>query len=263
MIEAASTPQPPPATLFTPNQIAGATFLGGPIAGAVLAYKNFRALNQPDKARNVLLAGIGITVVVMVIAALLPTNMPNSVLPIVYTFSARSYAQQAFVVGKPVFTPGKTSTAVGIGFASLAGMLVVIFGTIAVLEVAGPTSVLDRLNDSVTVAPHKTVFFEKGATAEDARILGQSLKAIGLFVSDNDMDIKLSGKSGHRAISFVINGDENDTRTIAAFNDVGRRIEKATFPGESIEIRLCDDMWQVKRTLRFDAQSAGENSANP
>ncbi len=70
--------------LYTPWQVFGATFLGGPIAGAWLLGSNYVSLGQPDNRNKALLWG-GIATVILLILAIfiLPEQTPRSLIPII------------------------------------------------------------------------------------------------------------------------------------------------------------------------------------
>jgi len=80
--------------VYSVRQIAVATFLGTPLAGALLLGANFRALGKPASRKPAIIWGVVATVVVMVLAFILPDRMPNSVLPIAYTMGMRQAALQ-------------------------------------------------------------------------------------------------------------------------------------------------------------------------
>lgn len=84
------------APLYTVNQITVATFLGSALAGAWLAAANFKAVNQPIKARRWLWIGIAVMIASLVISFLLPDRFPSIVLPLALMFGARAAATTEF-----------------------------------------------------------------------------------------------------------------------------------------------------------------------
>lgn len=89
-------PSAPDAPLYTPNQVATATFLASAIAGGWLMAANFRAIGQPFKARNSVWIGIGVTLATIALGFLLPDRFPNVVLPIGVAFGIRALAERHF-----------------------------------------------------------------------------------------------------------------------------------------------------------------------
>ncbi|MBB3207050.1 hypothetical protein FHS27_002869 [Rhodopirellula rubra] len=73
--------------LFSPGQIAWATFLGAPIAGCLLLASNYRRLGKPADAQIAWVVGLLSTVLLLAIAFVLPDEFPNTVLPAAYTFT--------------------------------------------------------------------------------------------------------------------------------------------------------------------------------
>jgi hypothetical protein len=70
--------------LYSPLQVAAATLLGLPIAGALLMASNFRALGAPRSQRKALIAGVAGSIAVAALAWVLPEHFPGLVLPIAY-----------------------------------------------------------------------------------------------------------------------------------------------------------------------------------
>jgi len=89
-------PVAPVAPLYTPNQVAVATFLASAIAGGWLMAANFRAIGLREKARHSLLIGIGVTAATVALGLLLPERFPNFVLPIAVAFGIRALAERHF-----------------------------------------------------------------------------------------------------------------------------------------------------------------------
>jgi len=79
--------------LYSPGQIAGATFLGSPVAGCVLMMLNFRRMGDFTAANLALIAGAIGTIAIIVLAFVLPDGFPNMVLPAAYTYAIYRYAK--------------------------------------------------------------------------------------------------------------------------------------------------------------------------
>jgi hypothetical protein len=80
--------------LYSPNQVALGTFLGTPIAAGWLMAANYRAWDEPNKARTALFAGIAATLALVVIAFVAPEAPGTSVAALAYTFAARALAMR-------------------------------------------------------------------------------------------------------------------------------------------------------------------------
>lgn len=118
--------------LFSVRQIAVATFLGTPLAGALLMAENYRALAQPQKRKHALIGGVAAAVGVVVLALILPDRFPNSVLAVAYVLGTRAAADRAQGAEIAAHVAGGGAhqsnwRVVGIGLACLAGFLAVFF----------------------------------------------------------------------------------------------------------------------------------------
>ena len=129
---------PNPAKLYSPGQMAWATFLGAPVAGCLLlAFNNWRLGNQ-SSARVAVAFGVVSTILLLVLAFVLPEKFPNKVIPAVYTIgmfhAAKSLQGNAFE--SHVARGGATAStwkATGVGVMCLVGVLVVIFAAFMIL----------------------------------------------------------------------------------------------------------------------------------
>jgi len=86
--------------VYVPNHVGLAAFLGSPLAGAWILGANYAALGRPAERTKALVVGFIATVALLVLSLALPENIPNSILPIAYTFALREYAKR--VQGKDV-----------------------------------------------------------------------------------------------------------------------------------------------------------------
>ena len=87
---------PVPGGLYTSGQHFVASFIGSPVAAALIAASNYRKLGRDRDARNVIVWGLVATAVLLGIAFVLPDGFPNSVLPLAYSFGARALAHTVF-----------------------------------------------------------------------------------------------------------------------------------------------------------------------
>jgi hypothetical protein len=83
MLPVQNTESAPTYKLYTPWQIFGATFLGGPIAGAWLLGSNYAALGHPENRNKALLWGGIVTIILLVLAIfVLPEQTPRTLIPV-------------------------------------------------------------------------------------------------------------------------------------------------------------------------------------
>lgn len=131
------------ARLYSPGQIAGATWLGSPIAGSWLLGANYRAMGQGDKHGMSLATGAGLSIAIMAVALLLPEGTPMSFLPLVYTWGAYSTAkhlqgdaiQAHFDQDGPKHSNWRVA---GIGFAFLFAVIFLVFALVFAVEIMAP-----------------------------------------------------------------------------------------------------------------------------
>lgn len=126
--------------LFSVRQITAATFIGAPIAGALFLARNYRALGLETAARQSLQWGVVATLLVFLIAYLLPDRFPNSALPIGYCFAMHQLAGrlQGRAISDHLRAGGmKGSWAPVIGWSVLCLVIIVIliFALFAVLSI--------------------------------------------------------------------------------------------------------------------------------
>jgi len=74
------------AWLYTERAIRLATFLGGPLVAGYLIATNYKELGEPEKVKPTWLIAFAATVVIIVIAFLLPARTPPYIIPFAYTF---------------------------------------------------------------------------------------------------------------------------------------------------------------------------------
>jgi hypothetical protein len=82
------------AKLYTINQGSCATFLGGPLGGAILLALNYKQLNAPQSARQAAVIGVLATFALVPLVLVLPERTPNAVLPVAYTILFRIIAER-------------------------------------------------------------------------------------------------------------------------------------------------------------------------
>ena len=123
--------------LFSVNQITIATVLGTPIAGFLLLAQNYRKIGSIGNAWNSVAAGIGLTIIVFIIAFLLPENFPNFALPVGYSIGIRYAVQhlQGDLISKHESTNSTASwiKTIAVGILSLILVSAIVFVLIIVL----------------------------------------------------------------------------------------------------------------------------------
>ena len=78
--------------LFSRAGVTLATFLGSPLAGTAVLALNYRRLNQPRLARLSLVWGVVSTIVIVIVAFLLPEKFPSIAISAAYTYTMYNVA---------------------------------------------------------------------------------------------------------------------------------------------------------------------------
>ncbi|MBS0210095.1 MAG: hypothetical protein JSS27_14195 [Planctomycetes bacterium] len=76
-----------PYKLYSPQQVALATFLGAPIAGTWFLFQNYRQSGRAGAGVQALVLGLLATVALLTLSSFLPENFPNIALPLVQVFA--------------------------------------------------------------------------------------------------------------------------------------------------------------------------------
>jgi len=123
---------PPGTRLYSPAQILGGAFFGGPLAAAWLFWLNYRAFGRDRSARQSLWIGVGATVALAALGMVLPENFPAIALPVAYSLGIHYYAKQIFARSFEQHLAqsglkGSWWTVIGIAFASVLGVLAAVF----------------------------------------------------------------------------------------------------------------------------------------
>lgn len=117
--------------VYSPNQVALATFIGSPLASAWLIGANFVTFGNPSAARKAWIWGSLAVAAITGVGLLLPEGFPSSPIAIAYTLVARHLSEklQARDIAA-VLTGGGSQysswRAAGFGLVSLLGFLAVV-----------------------------------------------------------------------------------------------------------------------------------------
>jgi hypothetical protein len=100
------------------------------------------------------------------------------------------------------------------------------------------------------VSDKEAVNYSGNATEEDAKKLGDALKADGYLSGKNSVDVllKKDDKEG-TVVSFVGNWDWKDEKVVAAFKQVGEDIAAGGL-GKPLTLRLMDDHLNTKNEIK-------------
>lgn len=82
------------AKLYTINQGVFATFLGGPLGGAILLAQNYKQFGSPQSARRAAVIGVVAACALVPLSMVVSERMPSFVLPLFYTIAFRLIAER-------------------------------------------------------------------------------------------------------------------------------------------------------------------------
>ena len=226
--------------LFSPQQIAIATFLGSPLAGGILLAISHRRA-KTGRGYQAILIGAATTAVTGVLLVALGLDHGALFLPCagVLGMQALMRAQMPRIVAATAETwqPAPWGPAIGAGLGGLA--IILGLGWVAL---ARPPA--------VDFGHHQTVQYEHGATAADARAVGAFMQSAGLFSElGRPMTLRVERIGGRVVVSFAMQDGAWDHRdTIATFENVRTALE-GQFVGEHVAIHLCDVTMDNQRTI--------------
>lgn len=124
--------------LYSKSQVGVATFLGSPIAGAILMSQNLKALNQYEEAKRYLLIGFISTATLFLLAFIIPDNFPNSsislfgLLAVIHWYKTTQeslYANHISMGGQK----GSWGATIGIGMICLIVVFILVFSIVMML----------------------------------------------------------------------------------------------------------------------------------
>lgn len=236
---------PPEHRLYTPQHVGLATFLGTPLAGAYLLARNYWSLGKSSSGWNSLGLGVLGTILILAVAALIPSRAPTTGITIGLVFGMMQAAKglQQKEIDAHVARQGRLHSgwrAAGVG---LLGCAVVIVGIFAWVMV-GP-------EDKATFGAEEEVYFEDGATEAEARKVGEALKKAGYFDDTGAATVTLARSGGGYTLEFVVqDGAWNDAEVVTTLRQVGDEVSKDALDGKPVAVRLCDWKFQVKKEAK-------------
>lgn len=192
--------------LFSEKAIAFATAVGGPLAGAFLLSRNFRALDMEVRARKTLYLGFGCMTLFVALLFAVPQRIVDSIPEAAFSafwgsvaYAAVEKYQKGFIV-EHIAAGGRKASgwlAAGISLIGLALTLLIIL----------PFAWVQPPYDGNSITLEKSgckVYYEEEITAEQARILGQLLETIEYFSPRDNRTAKLEEKGSRYNVVLEI-----------------------------------------------------------
>jgi hypothetical protein len=119
--------------IYSPNQVAFGSFVGGPLAAMFVLWSNFRALGNDLGARQTLIWGALFVLLLLIVLSFLPDRFPGQMgIPVAYTVAARSFAEK-YQLSKSAIQESEQYAfqsnwnVFGISLATMVGSLIALF----------------------------------------------------------------------------------------------------------------------------------------
>lgn len=247
---ATALPPAPAYALFPPNAATLATFLGAPIAGAVVLAMNYRRLGRSSAALRAVLWGLLATAALIGLGFVLADRSPAflvALIPVaIMAQLAKTLQGEAFEQHKQA--GGKVASmwkAAGIGLVSLVGLLAVIFViAIAMESLTGPSRLKVGSSD---------VLYSGKATAADAQALGKALTDLGYFRDGQAVSVLLSKDASGTTLKFVVNeaAAAHGEDLLAGFADLTEKLAPA-IGGKPITLQLVNAELKELKSKRVE-----------
>jgi len=222
-----------------------ATLLGWPLAGAVLLSANYRRLAHGEAAGMAIFLGMLGTAVMMSIAALVPLHA-GSVAALALLPAAGMWLLARFLL----VASGRQ--AAGSAAPEGAWPRTVLLG----LAVGGLTAGLAYAYwpepvGTVAFGPEESVQYTGGAGKADADTLGRFLKSDGYFDGRGAKTVRLARRGQTLVVSFVVKeGLWRNPNIVEGFERLRTALSAQAFGGRPVEVRLCGERLEAKKTLR-------------
>lgn len=229
--------------LFSPDQVAVATFLGSPVAGGVLMWLNSRRLGTSGWLP--LLLGLGASALNLVLALLVTLAGSGMALALVFANRQLAESLQGKAVRQHQARGGKLASgwvAAGIG---LLGLMVVL--STSVVAVVLSETVMTR---TLEVRPGEEIRYQLGVTKDQAEDLGSYLTRVGYFDGKNQATVCLRREDKTWVVGFVLKeGYWDKPDFVKIFQDSKDEISQKAFHGEPVQIELLDSELEAHKTL--------------
>ena len=237
--------------------VVAATFLGTPIAGAVVIAISLWRLGR----RNTAFVVVGVTFLIMVafftLMMLLPdhVNVPRSVMTLPQILMMYFVAKQLYgrELEKQRRAGGRIASSwkgAGIGLLGLVVILPMVLGAALIAEGVGPGALLANHGQLIEFE-NDEIYIAGDATVEDANRLAVALKELN-FLGGAGSSVRIRRDGNQTIISFVVqDGVWSDQSMVDAFRQIGVSLTEAGFE-QPLSIELCDANFEMQRSIMIE-----------
>jgi hypothetical protein len=262
--------------LHSPLGIAAAVLLGGVFAGCLLVALNFRAMRRAGLAFAAVLLGVAIVAALLLAGQTLSDEPLFSslavfapVLTVVVLLRSGSWLMAGLLLAPPLAVGGvallvqgrslrdhvhKGGRTHGSGRSMRAGLVCAgcSAGVILAAYLVFVGFATDKSSDGhLYYGSGQEVFYRKGTSADEAHRLATALQELGYFQGLNPATVVLSKSGETYIVSFCVRAQVwEDEEAITVFEELRRDISTNAFAGHPVEVRLCDSLMRVKRTIK-------------
>jgi hypothetical protein len=247
--QSASPPVQVGRKLFSYRAVGVASVLGGPLAGSILMGLNYRRLGNGGAAVKVIVFGILITGLLIWAGWFIPGSWQRYIgigLAVAMIYYAKS--AQGRLVDQHINMGGKLASmwsAAGVGLAIILPILAITLGY---------TFMTNPMKE-VTIGTKDKVYYLEAATEQDAKALGEQLKAIGYFQDRGVAAEMVKGKDGVTVGFVVHDGIWDNPKSVSAFTQLCRQIAPAV-GGLPFKLRLLDSHGDTKKEVKVEPDSS-------
>jgi hypothetical protein len=238
--------------MYSPRQVALATFLGGPLGGGWLMAVNYKRLGEPAKMRRAIVLSVLAMAAVIAIGFVLG-NGAAWVLALLPVFAMREVASalQGAAYLRHVEAGGSRGSswrAAGLGGVSLVIYLGVIFGIVALqFVVNGP-------RDAVMVGG-TGVFYTDGIPRTEAEAVGEELLAIQHLGRDAKRSVQVTRDGDRRVVGFVMKDVAfSDDEVQMEYHQFAEPLSRKVYGGAPVDVWFLDGNMQPHAKLSWETR---------
>jgi len=238
--------------MYSPGQVALATFVGGPLAGAWLMAVNYKRLAEPAKMRRAI--GLGVLGTAAVIAlGFAVGNQATWLLALLPIFAMRELARalQGAAYSRHVAVGGSRGSswrAAGVGGASLVIYLGVVFGVFAI------DLVMTRPSAPVMIGG-TSVFYTDGVPRAEAEAVGEQLLAIQHLGRDTRRSVEVTRDGDRRVVAFVMKEVAfSDDEVQVAYHLFAEPLSRKVYGGAPVDVWFLDGDMRAHTELSWETR---------
>lgn len=229
----------PKEKIYKNGMIWSGTFLGGPLVTGYMMAENFKAFNEPEKAKKTWIYTILVTIVIFGIIFLFP-DAPSRIFPIAYSaiaallvqFFQEKNIENHISLGGKLFSWWRTIAVSVIGIVVL--MIPVIIGIVVFEENV-------QLQSKTYGPTHNEVVYDQNITEREADNMAQALKNATFFDDASTRYALVKKTENSYDIYIAVNdGATSQYPIIQAFTNLRSDLQKS-FPNNKIVISLFVD----------------------